>query len=166
MDVLSKDQVSYALQAFVLFLNISKGVRSIDQSLVEECRQAALDLMEKLLLDKQDSASCCAEFNELIAKINHSLTVPYPTLVNGTSETFIKTEILAFEHYLKQELQANHLSVQDEAPLFNDSVKLWEKIGASLSAKEGTIEFSGLIKKLNQIVPKEERYPLPDENQN
>lgn len=165
MGVLNKEKASFAIQSFLLFLGVSKDVRNLDHALLDEIKVKSLELLTQLQAGQQDPISSALKLNKLIEEVNLLLGAPYPSLMSDTNENLVKTEIVAFEHYLKQELKANHLSVQQEAPLFNDSLRLWEKVGVSLSAKEGVCEFSALIEKLNQMLPEEEHYPLPDENQ-
>ncbi len=165
MSFLNTEKVSYGIQALLIFLNISKEAKSLKHAEVESFRTELLNLLEVLGAGKVSCEGVAKELNHLIEKINHSLTAPYPLLMTDTPESFVKSEIAAFEYYLNQELKANHLTVQQEAPLFNDSLKLWRKCGVSLSAKEGMKELYSIVEKTNRIVPEEKKYPLPDTEQ-
>lgn len=165
MGFLNVEKVSYGIQALLIFLNISKEAKSLKQTEVETFRAELLDLMQVLSSGKVSCEGVAKDLNDIIEKMNQSLTAPYPLLMTDTPESFVKSEIAAFEHFLNQELKANHLTVQQEAPLFNDSLKLWEKVGVSLTAKEGMKELYSIVEKTNKIVPEEEKYPLPDAEQ-
>lgn len=162
MSFLSREKVIYSIQALLLFLNISKESRSLSEHEAERFRNECLDLMEQLSAEKITGSKGAFELNTLIGKMNQSLSAPYPTLQTDSVENFVKGEIVAFEHYLNQELKANHLTVHDEAPLFNQSLVLWEQVGTKLSAEEGASELSVLVEKLNKLLPEEEQYPNPE----
>jgi len=127
-----------------------------------ESEEKCLDLLEGLATEKIEGAKGALDLNALIEKMNQSLLAPYPSLPTDNLENFVKGEIVAFEHYLNQELKANHLTVQEEAPLFNESLTLWEQVGTQLSPQDGVSGFSAIIEKLNQLLPEEERYPYPE----
>ncbi|MCC5831811.1 MAG: hypothetical protein JJU12_02065 [Chlamydiales bacterium] len=162
MSFLNREKVIYSIQALLLFLNISKETNSLSEREVEEFRRASLDLMELLGAEKITGGKGAFELNTLINKMNQSLSAPYPRLQTDSIENFVKGEVVAFEHYLNQELKANHLTIHQEAPLFNQSLMLWEQIGTNLSAQEGSSELSLLVEKLNKLLPEEEQYPSPE----
>lgn len=165
MAIINKEKVTFAIQSFLMYLNISKDSQNLKQEQVESFKEKTINLLEKLSTDQADPLSSALELNTLIETMNGFLKAPYPTLMTDTSENLVKGEIVAFEHYLNQELKANHLTVSEEAPLFNASLKLWENVGVSLSAKEGVSQFSAIVEKLNSLLPEDERYPLPEEEQ-
>jgi hypothetical protein len=162
MSFLSREKVIYSIQALLLFLNISKEAKSLSNKEAEDLRAECLHLMELLGAEKITGRKGAFELNTLIGKMNQSLSAPYPCLQTDSLENFVKGEIVAFEHYLNQELKANHLTVHEEAPLFNQSLILWEQIGTNLTAQEGSSELSMLVEKLNKLLPEEERYPDPE----
>jgi len=162
MSFLSREKVTYSIQALLLFLNISKEASSLNDQEVEDIREKCLDLMESLSSEKIEGVRGALALNALIEQMNHSLSAPYPSLPTDNLENFVKGEIVAFEHYLNQELKANHLTVQEEAPIFNESLTLWEQVGSRLSAQDGVSELSALVEKLNLLLPEEERYPNPE----
>jgi hypothetical protein len=162
MSFLSRGKVIYSIQALLLFLNISKESKSLSENEAVELREQCLDLLELLGAEKITESKGVFELNTIIGRMNQSLSAPYPILQTDSVENFVKTEIVAFEHYLNQELKANHLTIHDEAPLFNQSLILWEQVGTNLSAQEGSSQLSLLIEKLNKIVPEDERYPDPE----
>lgn len=164
MSFLSREKVIHSIQALLLFLNISKEAKSLGENVVEELRTNCLDLMEQLATEQMTGSKGAFELNTLIGKMNQSLSAPYPSLQTDSVESFVKGEVVAFEHYLNQELKAKHLTVHDEAPLFNESLILWEQIGTQLSAQEGASELSVLIEKLNSLLPEDERYPPPEQS--
>jgi hypothetical protein len=165
MSILNKEKAIYALQTFMSFLNIAKVTQVENAQDIENCRERTLVLLEKLLSNQLDSLSAIFQLNRLIELVNLHLRAPYPSCVTDSSESLVKGKIVAFEHYLNQELKAHHLTIQEEAPLFNDSLHLWEKVGVSLTAQEGVSQFALLIEKLNRLLPQEEHYPLPDATQ-
>jgi preprotein translocase subunit SecA len=165
MSVVNKEKATFAIQTFMMFLNITKKTQAQFQGEIEVNREQTLALLERLIANQIDPLSAIFQLNRIIDQVNKILRAPYPFFVTDTSENLIKGEIVAFEHYLNQELKAHHLTVQDEAPLFNDSLSLWEKVGVSLSAHEGAKEFAALVEKVNAFLPKEEQYPLPDISQ-
>ena len=162
MPVLSKEKALYAIQTFIMFLNITQETQKHINGALEKSKEQTYDLMGKLVAGQIGPLAACGELNILIEKLNQLIKAPYPNLVVDSIENLVKGEIVAFEHYLNQELKANHLTIQQEAPLFNDSLNLWEKVGVSLTAKEGVSEFAALIEKLNSLLPDDEKYPLPD----
>lgn len=162
MSIINKDKAAYAIQTFIMFLTIAKEGQSSD---ILSFKEQAIDLLTQLTSNQLDSESATMQLNTLIEKLNQFVKAPYPALMIDTTENLVKTEIVAFEHYLNLELKVNHLTIQQEAPLFNDSLRLWESIGVSLSAKEGISQFAALIEKVNGFLPENERYPLPDINQ-
>jgi len=165
MHVMNKEKAIYAIQTFMIFLNIAKVTQNQNVVDMEEIREKSLTLLEKLMTHQIDPLTSIFQLNRLIEQANQLLKAPYPLSTADSSENLVKGEIVAFEHYLNQELKAQHLSLQDEVPLFNDSLILWEKVGISLTAKEGVCKFAALVEKLNSLLPREEHYPLPDENQ-
>lgn len=165
MSILNKDKALYAVQTFIMFLNITQENHKNINGALEECKEKSYDLMGKLVAGQIGPLAACGELNILIEKLNHLIKAPYPALVVDSTENLVKGEIVAFEHYLNQELMAQHLTIQQEAPLFNDSLNLWEKVGVSLTAKEGVSEFAAIVEKLNSLLPENEKYPLPDINQ-
>jgi hypothetical protein len=162
MNIMNKEKAVYAIQTFMSFLNIAKVTQTENSQNMEGFREESLTLLEKLIANKMDPLTAIFQLNRLIEQVNQFLKAPYPLFVTDTTENLVRGEIVAFEHYLNQELKANHLTVQEEAPLFNDSLMLWEKVGVSLTAKEGIYEFSAIVEKLNSLLPQEEHYPLPD----
>ncbi len=154
--MIGKKKVAYAIEAFILFLNMAQGAD------FTPLREEAVILSQKLIGDDLNAASATHELNLLIENLNRVLKTPYPALMTDTDENLVKTEIVAFEHYLNQGLKANHLTVHQEAPLFQDSMRLWERIGVSLTAKEGLFQFAALVEKVNHFLPENERYPVPD----
>ncbi len=165
MTILNKEKAIYAVQTFMTFLNIAKETQTQHAAQIDECRERTLVLFEKLIVNQTDALGAIFQLNRLIEQINRLLKAPYPVFATDTNENVVKGEIVAFEHYLNQELKANHLTIQQEAPLFNDSLNLWEKVGVSLTAKEGASEFAALVDKLNILLPNEEKYPPPDSSQ-
>jgi len=165
MNILNKEKAIYAVQTFMIFLNVTKETQKDNMQDFELCREKTLVLLEKLIANQSDPLSTIFQLNRLIEHVNQLLKAPYPIFITDTSENLVKGEIVAFEHFLNQELKANRLTIQEEAPLFNDSLSLWEKVGVSLTAQEGASEFAALIEKLNRLLPKEEQYPLPDTSQ-
>lgn len=162
MDFLSRERVSHSIQALLLFLNISKEAKSLGAELAHSIRERCLDLLGELAAGQIDGAKGTLTLNALIEEMNATLAAPYPTLPTDTFENYVKGEIVAFEHYLNQELKAKHLTVQQEAPLFNMSLTLWEQVGTSLTAQQGASELSALVEKLNTFLPESERYPNPE----
>ncbi|MFZ0565384.1 MAG: hypothetical protein WAM28_04290 [Chlamydiales bacterium] len=165
MSFLSVEKVTYALEALLMFLNISKESQSLPPESAEQIRKRSLELLQKLGAGEVDSLVAAKELNEIVEQMNQSLKAPYPFLMTDSAEEFVKGEIVAFEHYLSQELRAHHLNAHQEASLFNDSLRLWEQVGIDLSAREGISEFNAIIEKLNRLLPEEEHYPTPDEEQ-
>lgn len=162
MTVLSKEKAAYAIQTFVMFLNITQENQKMLAGEIEKYKEQAYVLMAKLAGGEIGPLAASLQLNGLIEELNQLMKAPYPSLVADSSENLVKGEIVAFEHYLNQELKARHLTIQQEAPLFNDSLNLWEKVGVSLTAKEGVSEFAALVEKLNSLLPEKEQYPLPD----
>ena len=148
-----------------MFLDLTKYSKSLTSECVEKARAECLQLLEKLTSQEVESLGGAVRLNEIVEEVNKSLAAPYPFFMTDTAVNFVKGEIVAFEHYLNQELKAKHLNAQQEAPLFNDSLRLWEQVGTSLSAREGVAGFGALIEKLNRMLPEEEHYPFLDENQ-
>lgn len=165
MNIVTKEKATYAVQTFMTFLNIAKVTQPQNEKDIETCREQALALLEKIIGNQHDPLTAIFNLNRLIEQMNKLLRAPYPILMTDTSENLVKGEIVAFEHYLHQELKGGRLAIHDEAPLFNDSLSLWEKVGVSLSAKEGISEFAALVEKLNTLLPADEQYPLPDATQ-
>ncbi len=162
MSVLNKEKATYSISTFIMFLNIiGENQRKLSQE-IEKYREEAYTLLVQLTADELGPLAASLQLNQLIEKFNHLIKTPYPVLVADSAVNLVKGDIVAFEHYLNQELKANHLSLQEESLLFSDSLKLWEQVGVSLSAKEGVSEFAALIEKLNSMLPDNERYPLPD----
>ncbi len=151
MSFLSREKVSHSIQALLLFADISK------QS--DVVRAPCVELMEKLESETITPSKGAFELNTLIEKMNHSLGAPYPLMQTDSAENFVKGEVVAFERYLNQGLKVNQLTIQDEAPLFDESLTLWEQIGTKLSAEEATSKLKSLIEKLNQLLPDDEYYP-------
>lgn len=164
MSLVNRERITFSIQTFLLFLNAAKQSKSLKVEQAEGLREEALLLLESLENEKVDQEEIVRQFNALITKMNGFLSAPYPPFMTDTLENMVKGEIVAFEHYLNQELKANHLTVQQEAPLFNDSLHLWEQIGSSLSPKEGVLGLFVIVEKLNRMLPETERYPFPDEN--
>jgi hypothetical protein len=165
MTVLSKEKASYAIQTFIMFLNITKENQPALIADIEGLQEQAYLLLEKIVGGQLGPLTASLQLNGLIEKLNLLITAPYPSVLTDSSENLVKGGIVAFEHYLNQELKAHHITVQQEAPLFNDSLNLWEKVGVSLTAKEGASELAALVEKLNSLLPDNEKYPLPDINQ-
>lgn len=162
MNFLSPERVSHSIQALLLFLNISKESQSIEVQEIEDIRSQCLDLLEGLAVGKIDATKGAITLNEIIEHMNHSLSAPYPSIPTDNLENFVKGEIVAFEHYLNQELKAHHITIQEEGPLFNASVTLWEQVGTRLSAQDSTAELCALVEKLNTLLPEDEQYPFPE----
>lgn len=154
-----REKVIYAVQTLIMFLGVAK--EGPDGNTLK-FKEQAVDLLAALSTDAIDSETAIEQLNFLIARLNEVLKAPYPAFKNDSDENLVKNEIVAFEHYLNQELKVNHLTVQQEAPLFNDSLKLWESIGNSVSVQEGVSKFKTLIDKLNAYLPENEHYPAPD----
>lgn len=162
MSLVNREKIMYGIQAFLLFLNIAEQSKSLKKEQVEAFREETILLLEKLTEECDEVA---IQFNKIIATMNDSLSAPYPAFATDSLENMVKGEIVAFEHYLNQELKASHLTVEQEAPLFNDSLHLWEQVGLTLSPKEGIEEWAIIVEKLNGMLPENERYPSPDEEQ-
>ncbi len=164
MYSLNEEKVSYAIQVFLLFLNVAQENKSISHEEMEKFREEAITISTHLQLKEVDISEALSKFNALVERMNSFLKTPYPTLLLDSPENFVKGEILAFEYYLHQELKANYLTVQQEKPLFNDALQLWEKIGTTLSLQQGLSEFSQIVKKHNSYLPDKSKYPeLPHE---
>src|ERR1700722_17188076 len=161
---LNKEQALYAIQTFLMFLNIAKVTDSQSGFDIQKYKDQVLQLLENLSSEQLDPSEAILQLNSLVKQVNQWLRAPYPIFLMDTSESLVKGKIVAFEHYLNQELKANHLTLQEESPLFNESLTLWDKVGVSLSAKEGVSELANLIEKLNRLLPHEEHYPIPDKN--
>lgn len=159
---LNSEKVNYHIQSLLMFLNIAKDAKTLAADFVENTKQEVLQIFSEA---SNDAEAAVFELNRLIEKMNAHLTAPYPILMTDTMENLVKGEIAAFEHFLNQELKANHLSLPDEASLFNDSLHLWEKIGVSLTPHEGIVELGKFVQKVNYLLPDEEKYPFPDADQ-
>jgi hypothetical protein len=162
LGILTKEKACYVIQTFIMFLNVTRKALSDHQEEIDKNKDLALQLLENVSQEKLGPLQATLELNALIGKMNFFLKAPYPQVTADTEENLVKGEIVAFEHYLNQELKANHLTLKQEAPIFNDSLRLWEKIGVTLDAREGAFELAHLVKKTNQMLPLEEQYPLPD----
>ena len=157
--IIQAKNVIYHIEALIMFLNISKDAKTLSQNFVDKTIERCMQLIDNA---KKDPMQAANQLNKLIDEMNQALSAPYPQLMTDTVENYVKSEIAAFEHFLNQELKANRLTIQQEAPLFNHSLHLWESIGISMSPAEGISEFSMLIGQVNALLPDEQKYPFPD----
>jgi hypothetical protein len=159
---MNKEQISYAIETLILFLSVAKE-GPLGHTLL--FKEQAVALLIEFSSGKMNAELAVYQINRLIEALNQVLRAPYPLFKSDSAENLVKTEIVAFEHYLNQELKLKHLTIQQEAPLFNDSLRLWESIGVSVSIEEGVYQFTALIQKLNTLLPENEHYPIPDSDQ-
>src|SRR5262249_24102108 len=139
-----------------------KSTHSLTDDIADNLKAKCAKLLKAL--GEKDLNQSVQNLNKLIDEMNLYLRAPYPTFASDTLENFVKNEIVAFEHFLWSELKANHLTVQQEAPLFNDSLHLWEKVGTGMTPKEALMELSTIVARANKLLPESERYPFPDES--
>ena len=79
-----------------------------------------MQLQDALQKEQIESKQAVMKLNQIIENLNANIRTPYPLFITDSFEDQLKGEVIAFEHYLNQELKANHLTIQQEAPLFND----------------------------------------------
>lgn len=162
MSFLNQEKVIHSIQALLLYLNLAGESKTLGAEEIEGVKAKCLDLLQNLSTNQLDPVSGVQALNKIIEQMNGSLRAPYPYIPIDSIENFVKGEIVAFEHYLNQELKTDHLTIHEEAPLFNESLTLWEQVGVSLSAEDGISGLSELIKKLNRFLPNDEHYPKPE----
>lgn len=160
MSFLTYQNITSSIQAFILFLKRSQQAQLLKREDVENATDQCMKIIAGMDTKELSPEMGALEFNNCVDRVNQLLISPYPVIATDSIENFTKHEILAFEHYLNQELRLNNLNLQDETALFNESVALWELVGDRVTPDDGLAELSLLIGRLNGFLPENQRYPF------
>lgn len=162
-------QVAFAARALMNFVHVMGRNKRITPSLTKTLKTNLALLIDKLEKKTMDPLIAAAELNKMIENLNQNFPkspdeAPYPSFLADDSRRLVLGQIIAFEHYIFQEMNAKRLPQDKEEPLFKDSTLLWQQVGLTkLSPKDGMRGLSHLIKRLNKSVSEEDHYPLPED---
>ncbi len=162
MEQLKSEKVIASIQRFLLFLDLSEQSKTLGIKEVRKHHKHAIDILEELSAKKIDAAKAGEQFNDLVKKVNKYLPLaPYPQVDTRSMNDLVRSDIVAFEHFVNQEMNAGHLPLQQETELFNKAMGIWDDVGVD-DTQDSVARFSRLVKKANALLPENEHYPIPD----
>lgn len=168
MIQVSQKHVHNAIQALLLFSGRSVENGILSKTHAEELKENCIELLEKLTRRLITTEEAAYELNQWIDDMNKSFKektqAPYPFLATKNAEMHMRSEVIAFEHYLNQQLLANRLPLQIETALFHEAYIVWKEVGVTLTPKQGAKNLAQIIQKLNASLNMKEHYPMPDES--
>lgn len=162
---LAPEHISFAVQALLSFAHAAVGSKTLSSDKVQELNQKSSTLLDKIQEGKIDPTKACIEVKKIIQEINANLPkghAPYPTIASDVLEKQVKNNVIAFEFFLNHKLKTNELTLEQESPLFSDSLILWRDVGEKLTAREGMHQLLRLIAKANSYLSEDKRFPIPD----
>jgi hypothetical protein len=156
---MKREQINFAIQSLMAYATIALKNNQLTKNLAEHIRKQCLSLLEQIKMGKMEGNKGVENFSQ---RNNH---MKYPFCEIRTSASHVKNEVIAFEHFVTQELISKKVPLKDEKEIFNEALFLWRDVGNTLSPRQGMSKLSHLIKRMNGMLPKDEHYPFPDESQ-
>jgi hypothetical protein len=164
-STMEKEHIAFALQSLMTVASAALGSQSLSGECVKEVHQRGRDLLKSMEEKKIEPNRAVSELKKLIVELNKGLPfgqAQFPPFATDYLENQVKNNAVAFELFLNHKLKAGLLTLEQENPLFADSLLIWRDVGGKLNPKEGMVQLAKLIHKANSYLPDSEKFPMPD----
>ena len=164
-STMEKEHIAFAVQTLMTVAGAALSSHSLEGDFVKGVHQRGKELLKQINEKKIDAPSAISEVKKLILDLNKSLPfdhAKFPPFATDYLENQVKNNVVAFELFLNHKLKAGLLTLEQENPLFADSLIIWRDVGGKLSAKEAIAQLAKLINKANSYLSEAEKFPLPD----
>ncbi|MBS0623921.1 MAG: hypothetical protein JSS62_04785 [Verrucomicrobia bacterium] len=158
---LSKEKLVISLQRLTLYLSLAENGPVAQKRDIQKIHSYAGELLADLLAGTVSIEEGLEKYQEMVSHVNSLLTAPvYPKLNTRSVAHLLRSDVIAFENYLLQQMLVGHISVQEERKLFDMAAEIWTAANQNV-INDLFPKYLKVVQLANSKVKQEHCYPLP-----